>query len=80
MASYGFYRGRTNKTRYLGSACSGSDGAANRTLTHTKQFGTDSMIVIGGRVMHLTDDYTVSGAVATFLVNIDNTDVIMVIA
>lgn len=80
MANYGFFKGRMKKTRYLGSACSGTDGTANRTLTHTKALGNDSFISVGGRFFHLTDDYTVSGAVVTFLGIIDNTDIIQVMA
>jgi len=70
------------KTLYAGSDCSGVDGAVNRTLTHSMTMGSSSMIFIGGRVMLFggANDYTVSGAVITFLINIDDTDIIQVMS
>jgi hypothetical protein len=70
--------GRLIKTRYAGSACSGTDGATNRTLTAARPLLSDSLIYINRAMMHPTDDYTTSGAVITFLNNIDNTDAIVV--
>lgn len=71
---------RLRKTRYLGSDCTGSDGTANRTLTHSKPLLSDSFIYINGKMLHLTDEYTVVGAVVTFLPVIDNTDIMVVMA
>lgn len=71
---------RTIPVNKRGSDCSGSDGAANRTLTITEGPVLDNIqIVIGGRVLHPTEDYTLSGNVITFLVNVDNTDYIRLI-
>lgn len=71
-------RARLAKTRYLGSACTGLDGAASRTLTHSKPLLSDSFIFINGRMMHLTDEYTVVGGVITFIAVIFDTDIIVV--
>ena len=64
------------KTRYLGSNCDGSDGAINRTLTHTGNILDSSLLWVSGRILHPTDEYTVSGAIITFLVEIFNDDII----
>lgn len=68
----------------LGSDCSGSNGAANRTLTlantslslHSQGFS----IFVNGTGAHegTGNDYTRSGNVITFLNNIDNGDEIQV--
>jgi len=65
-------------TLYDGSSLSGSDGTINRTLTHTKAMLNNSLLFVGGRVMFVTEDYTVSGAVITFLGFMDDTDKIVV--
>lgn len=81
MTGFAYFKGRLNKYRKLGSDCSGSSGDLARTLTMTKMLGSDSMVIVGGRVLHISDDYSVSGNVITFdNVAIDDTDSIMVIA
>jgi len=80
MVQIGITRAPQKKTNYVGSACSGSDGAVNRTLTHTRFMGNNSLVMVGGRFLQITTEYTVSGAVITFLISIDNTDNIMVFA
>lgn len=79
--AFSYIRRRLNKTRYVGSTCSGSDGTTGRTLTHTTALNTDHAIFINGRYMHQTDEYTISGLVITFAsVAIDNSDIIVVMA
>lgn len=68
---------RTIPVKKRGSNCSGSDGATNRTLTITEGPLLDnSMVYVGGRLLHPTEEYTLSGNVITFLIAIDNTDYI----
>lgn len=71
-------RSRLIKTRYAGSACTGSSGDTNRTLTASRPLLSDSLVYINRAMMHPTDDYTSSGAVITFLNPIDDTDAIVV--
>jgi hypothetical protein len=73
-------RMRTKKTLYNGTSCTGADGAVNRTLVHTKALASDAQVIVGKATLMDTDEYTVSGATITFLIPIDNTDRIMVIA
>ncbi len=73
---------RQQKTIYLGSACTGTDGTANRTLVHSKALLQDSL-VINGRAVLISgagNDYTTSGTTITFLNPIFNSDTIMVFA
>jgi len=70
---------RALKTPYDGSDCSGVDGALNRLLTHNKSMLSNSLVVVGRAVLHETEDYTTAANVITFLINIDNTDKIMVV-
>ena len=65
------------KTSYDGSDCSGSDGTANRTLTHTSDLTSSHKIFVGGTYLHETSDYTYTGAIITFIIIIDNTDKIV---
>ena len=71
---------KPKKTLYDGSDCAGVDGAVNRTLTHTKAMLSHSLVIVGRSTLFegAGIDYTVSGNVVTFLINIDNTDKIMV--
>ena len=62
----------------MGSACTGVDAAVNRVLTNFKPLLSDSFIFINGRMMHETDEYTVSGADITFLTNTFDADIIVV--
>lgn len=71
---------RLRKTRYLGSACSGTDGNPNRVLTHSRTLLSDSFIYINGKMMHLTDEYSVVGNAVTFLGAIYDADIIVVMA
>ena len=75
-------RAKANKTVYAGSSCTGTDGASNRTLVHTKALLTDSLVINGRAVLiyGAGNDYTVSGATITFLGAVYNTDTIMVVA
>ena len=67
-----------DKVTYAGSACTGADGDVNRTLTHVKVLTTGNLVLVNGLVLTENVDYTVSGAVITFLINISNTDSITV--
>jgi len=75
-------RARLTKTVYAGTSCTGSDGAANRTLVHSKALLSDSLVIVGRAVLvyGAGNDYTVSGGTITFLNPIFNTDTIMVVA
>jgi hypothetical protein len=75
-------RARLQKTVYAGTSCTGTDGAANRTLVHTKALLSDSLVINGRAVLinGAGNDYTVSGATITFLTPVFNTDSIMVLA
>ena len=70
-----------SKTNYLGSDCTGSDGAANRTLVHPSTINRDNIINVNGTIFieGATEDYTYSASTFTFLGNIDDTDVIQVV-
>ena len=72
---------RQQKTVYLGSACTGTSGAANRTLVHSKPLLNDNLVIVGRSTLiyGAGNDYTVSGATITFLNNIFNDDTIMVV-
>ena len=75
-------RARLQKTVYLGSSCTGSDGASNRTLVHSKPLLSDSLVVNGRSVLiaGAGNDYTVSAATITFLNPVFNDDTLMVLA
>ena len=75
-------RAKANKTVYAGSSCTGTDGASNRTLVHSKALLTDSLVIVGRSTLiyGAGNDYTVSGATITFLNPIFDTDTIMVVA
>lgn len=64
---------------YRGSDCTGADGTANRTLTVNGPLLDSALVIVGGRVLHPTEDYTTSANVITFLVVIDDTDYIRAI-
>lgn len=52
-----------------GSGCSGTDKTTNRTLNVPNGIG---FVIVERKVIHPTDDYTVSGTTITFLIRIDN--------
>ena len=66
--SGGFAGWAGNSTNYAGSACSGTDGATGRTLTHT----TDAvkLVVIDNLFYQPTYDYTLTGSVITINKNV----------
>lgn len=66
------------KTQYLGSNCTGSSGALNRRLVHTKQFSASHLIIVGRAVLIQDTDYTINSTTATFLIPIDDGDTIVV--
>lgn len=65
----------------LGSDCTGSDGAVNRTLTADHTIEGAIVLSVQGASLHegAGKDFTVSGNVITFLNAIDNTDNIRVV-
>lgn len=69
-----------NAHNHVGSDLSGTDGTANRTLTIVGVVEAYASVIVNGRVLHPTNDYTVSGSVITFLVVMDDTDTIRVIS
>ena len=71
-----------NKTVYDGSALTGVDGDANRTLTHERTLLAGSMVISGRAVLFEGAglDYTVDNKTITFLIPVYNDDKIMVIA
>jgi len=73
---------RLQKTVYAGTSCTGTDGASNRTLVHTKALLSDSLVINGRAVLvhGAGNDYTVSSQTITFLNPIYNEDTIMVVA
>jgi hypothetical protein len=73
--NYGISIARPRTFNYNGSDCT-LNGA--RTLTVSRNVGSDALVVVGGRVLMDTNEYTTSGAVITFLVEIDDSDKIMV--
>jgi len=71
----------TTKVDYAGSDCTGTTGATGRTLTHTKTMeGQNSQIIRNRAFLMPTYDYTISAAIITFLINIDDEDTILVMA
>jgi len=65
--------------KFAGSDCTGSSGAAGRTLTVAFPLLGHHTIGVGGRILYETTDYSVSGSVITFdAVNIDDDDEILV--
>lgn len=76
-------RGVPQDENVLGSACSGSDGAVNRTLTLSESTIKSSgmMIIKNGTGLHAGagKDYTLSSNIITFLGNVDDVDNIRVI-
>ena len=75
-------RASQQKTVYAGSSCTGTDGASNRTLVHSKALLSNSLVINGRSVLihGAGNDYTVSGATITFLNPVFNDDTIMVFA
>lgn len=65
---------------FTGSDCSGSNGASNRILTTSDAEDAlgEVMVIVGGRVLTLTTDYTVSGNDITFLKPVYNQHVIVI--
>jgi len=56
-------------THILGSNLSGSDDTANRTYAAA---GTVKLVVVEGKVLHYTKDYTLSGNTITFIMKVRN--------
>ena len=75
--------GKAQSENKLGSDCSGSDGAANRTLTLAKTGvrSTGLTITVNGTSLHegAGKDFTISTNVITFLNAIWNADNIRVV-
>ena len=69
------------KTDYTGGDCSGSEGDANRELTHTKTIESGNIVIIGGAILMegASKDYSRSANVITFHLYINDSDVIQVI-
>jgi hypothetical protein len=64
-------------TNYRGTDFAGAN--PTKTLTHSRTLPDNVMLIIGGRVMHRTLEYTISGAVITMVDTIiDDTDYVMV--
>lgn len=68
-----------NTENFDGSDCTGSDEAANRTLTLTNTATSQNeMITVNGQVQTITTDYTIShnssSSVITFVRTIFNSD------
>jgi hypothetical protein len=72
----------TEKTLYLGSSCDGADGEKLRTLTCTKSIGANNIIIKSKEPLTegVGQDYTVSGTVITFLIEVYDDDTIVVMA
>ena len=65
-------------TNYMGSDFAGVN--PNKTLTHSRTLSNSVMLVIGGRVMHRTLEYTIAGSVITMVnVYIGDSDYVMVV-
>jgi hypothetical protein len=74
------FGGITTSVVYDGSSCTGNDGETGRTLTHSITLGTNT-IVMRNRAFLIPDiDYTKTGAIVTFIIYIDNSDKILVMA
>jgi len=59
-----------------GASCSGTDGTANRTYTLTNaNFYSVIEFLKQGAPLHQTQDYTITGSVITFIVNVWDSDV-----
>jgi len=70
----------SSKTVYAGSVCTGIDNATGRTLTHTSNMGSNSLVIVGRVVLIVNVDYSTSSAVITFNIPISNSDTIMIVA
>lgn len=65
---------------FLGSSLSGTDGATSRTYTLGQSPNSNSIIIfVNGLLVHPTYDYTLSGAVITFVNSMWNDSVITII-
>lgn len=74
------YAPRALQINKRGSDCSGVTGATNRTLTLSEMpLLSTTLIFVGGRLLHPTDEYTLAGNAITFLPAIDNIDYIRVV-
>ena len=71
------------KATKLGSDCSGSDGAVNRTLTltHPSIYSTGILVTVNQASLHEGTglDFTASGNVITFLNNVWDVDKVQVV-
>lgn len=65
----------------IGSDCTGSDGALNRTLTADHTIEGAIVLINNGAGLHegAGKDFTVSGNVITFLNAVDDTDNIRIV-
>lgn len=64
-------------TNYVGTDFVGVN--PNKTLTHIRDLAVGTILIIGGRIMHRTLEYTIAGAVITMVdVYIEDTDYVMV--
>lgn len=62
-----------------GSDCSGSNGETNRILTLKNTPNTLALVGVGGQILTVTNDYTISGDEITFLGKIFNEVKILVL-
>jgi len=74
---------RAKSENKLGSDCSGSSGATNRTLTLavSNVRSTGLTVTVNGTTLHegAAKDFTISSNVITFINAVDNTDNIRVV-
>ena len=66
--------------KFDGNDCSGSSGAVNRVLTTSSASSArgEIQVIVGGRMLRKTDDYTVSGNDITFIKPVFNQHLIEV--
>ena len=65
-----------NSANYVGSDCSGNNGEINRTLS-----GNPTMIFLDNKILHPTENYTITDEVITFNLKLwDNQNITLVTA
>ena len=82
MAIYNPYITEPYRDNKLGSDCSGTSGAKNRTLTLSKSFPlTVTGVFVNGTFLHegAGKDFTFATNIVTFLNEVDNSDNILVL-
>ena len=72
---YGGSGGLLKVEQFAGSDFSGSDGDSNRTVT-IGQSVTDVRVLVQGRVLHKTQEYTLSGATLTIIGALYDSDIV----